>query len=89
LPRVHVYAIIHVYVNIDDGVKSFAGTTEGVTAPMFPNQVSTLARHYTQMMTEQPRHAVPRRRPEPGAIRKHTGWTLVQIGLRIAASASR
>ncbi len=56
---------------------------------MFPNQVSTLARHYTQMMTEQPRHAVPRRRPEPGAIRKHTGWTLVQIGLRIAASASR
>jgi hypothetical protein len=31
----------------------------------------------------------PRRRGETGAIRKNTGWTLVQIGLRIAASASR
>jgi hypothetical protein len=58
---------------------------------MFPNQVTTLARYYTQTMTEQPRHVAPRprRRTESGAIRKHTGWTLVHIGLRIASSASR
>ncbi|HEX6932481.1 MAG TPA: hypothetical protein VF162_10090 [Streptosporangiaceae bacterium] len=56
---------------------------------MFPNQVSTLARHYTQTMTEPRRDPAPRRRGKGGAIRKQTGWTLVHIGLRMAASASR
>jgi hypothetical protein len=61
---------------------------------MFPNQVNALARQYTRELNEQfgqNRHVrpAPRRRSEAGAIRKNTGWTLVQIGLRIAASASR
>lgn len=61
---------------------------------MFPNQVNALARQYTRELNEQSRQnrhvrPAPRRRSEAGAIRKNTGWTLVQIGLRIAASASR
>ncbi|MGN6791323.1 MAG: hypothetical protein ACTHJW_02920 [Streptosporangiaceae bacterium] len=61
---------------------------------MFPNQVDALARQYTrelQQQSQQVRHVMPaaKKRAEAGAIRKHTGWTLVQIGLRIAASASR
>lgn len=58
---------------------------------MFPNQMMTLARHYTQTTTDEPGRVVrqPRNRAQTGAIRKHTGWTLVHIGLRIAASASR
>ena len=61
---------------------------------MFPNQVNALARQYTRELNEQSsqsRHVspAPRQRSEAGAIRKNTGWTLVQIGLRIAASASR
>ncbi len=61
---------------------------------MFPNQVNALAREYTRELNEQYRQdqqvrPAPRRRSETGAIRKSTGWTLVQIGLRIAASASR
>ncbi|MDR2988575.1 MAG: hypothetical protein LBV34_27450 [Nocardiopsaceae bacterium] len=64
---------------------------------MFPNQVSTLARQYTRELDERSRQSrperqvarAPRTRGEVGAIRKNTGWTLVQIGLRIAAPASR
>jgi hypothetical protein len=60
-------------------------------ATMFPNQMTTLARHYTQTINDEPRRVVrqARGRSEAGAIRKHTGWTLVHIGLRIAASAGR
>jgi hypothetical protein len=58
---------------------------------MFPNQMTALARHYTQMTNEQRAQAVRHDRADvqTGAIRKRTGWTLVHIGLRIAASASR
>jgi hypothetical protein len=64
---------------------------------MFPNQVTTLAELHTRELDErirQSRPAVqvgqaPRARREVGAIRKNAGWTLVQIGLRIAAPASR
>ena len=59
---------------------------------MFPNQAMALARQqYTETMNEQRAHAVRRSRAhdQAGAIRKRTGWTLVHIGLRIAASASR
>jgi len=64
---------------------------------MFPNQVTTLARLYTRELDEcarQPRPAMhsgraSRPRGEVSTIRKNAGWTLVQIGLRIAASASR
>jgi hypothetical protein len=64
---------------------------------MFPNQVTTLARLYTRELDECARQTRPamqagrasRPRGEVGTIRKNAGWTLVQIGLRIAASASR
>jgi len=61
---------------------------------MFPNQVNALARQYTRELNErsrQPKQTRPAARAhgEVGAIRKNTGWTLVQIGLRIAAPASR
>jgi hypothetical protein len=64
---------------------------------MFPNQVNALARQYTRELNERPGHPrqatqikpAPRPRGEVGAIRKNTGWTLVQIGLRIAMPASR
>lgn len=64
---------------------------------MFPNQANTLARLYTRELDErarQPRPTMqagraPKPRGEVGAIRKNAGWTLVQIGLRIAAPASR
>jgi hypothetical protein len=64
---------------------------------MFPNQVSALARQYTRELNERSRQPRPATRPgrapgtrgEVGAIRKNAGWTLVQIGLRIAAPASR
>ncbi len=58
---------------------------------MFPSQINELARQSANMLTERPRPASPaaKRRGEASAIRQHTGWTLVQIGLRIAASASR
>jgi hypothetical protein len=64
---------------------------------MFPNQVTTLARLYTREQNErarQPRQIMraghaSKPRGEVSAIRKNAGWTLVQIGLRIAAPASR
>ncbi|HEX7994066.1 MAG TPA: hypothetical protein VF506_09100 [Streptosporangiaceae bacterium] len=64
---------------------------------MFPNQVTTLARLYTREQDErvrQPRQIMQagrasKPRGEVGTIRKNAGWTLVQIGLRIAAPASR
>jgi hypothetical protein len=64
---------------------------------MFPNQVTTLARLYTREQDEragQPRQVrqsgrASKPRGEVGTIRKNAGWTLVQIGLRIAAPASR
>jgi hypothetical protein len=58
---------------------------------MFPSQMNELARQSVNMLTARPRPANPvaKRRGEASAIRQHTGWTLVQIGLRIAASASR
>jgi len=64
---------------------------------MFPNQVTTLARLYARELDEramQPSRAVQagrtsRPRGEVGTIRKNAGWTLVQIGLRMAATASR
>jgi hypothetical protein len=58
---------------------------------MFPSQMNELARQSVNTLTERPRPArrVAKRRGEGSAIRQHTGWTLVQIGLRIAASASR
>ena len=58
---------------------------------MFPSQINELARHYTNALYERPRtvRPAPRRRSEAGPIRRHTGWTLVQIGLRIAASGTR
>ncbi len=58
---------------------------------MFPSQINELARHYTNALNERPRTVIParRRRSEAGPIRRHTGWTLVQIGLRIAASGTR
>jgi len=60
---------------------------------MFPNQVSTLARLYARELNERPRqHMQVRRGPRSrgqGTIRKNAGWTLVQIGLRIAAQDGR
>lgn len=58
---------------------------------MFPSQMNEMARQHTNAMTERARTVRPaaRRRGEAGSIRQHTGWTLVQIGLRIAASATR
>ena len=61
---------------------------------MFPNQVTTLARLYTRELDERARPTMqagraPKPRGEVGTIRKNAGWTLVQIGLRIAAPASR
>jgi hypothetical protein len=59
---------------------------------MFPSQINELAKHYANTLNERPRTVMPttpRRRSEAGPIRRHTGWTLVQIGLRIAASGTR
>ncbi len=58
---------------------------------MFPSQINELAKQSANTLIERPGPArrAARRRGETGAIRQHTGWTLVQIGLRIAASASR
>jgi hypothetical protein len=58
---------------------------------MFPSQINQMARQHTNELRERPRTArpAPRRHGEAGTIRRHTGWTLVQIGLRIAASATR
>ncbi|HEX5189543.1 MAG TPA: hypothetical protein VFW16_08385 [Streptosporangiaceae bacterium] len=58
---------------------------------MFPSQINQMARQHANELRERPATArpAPRRRGEAGAIRQHTGWTLVQIGLRIAASATR
>ena len=62
---------------------------------MIPRQFDEIARQRTQEMRSQ---AYPVSRPASGpargrrnfaAIRNHTGWSLVQIGLRIAASAGR
>ncbi len=58
---------------------------------MFPSQMNEMARQYTNELSERSRtvRPAPRRRGEAGTIRQHTGWTLVQIGLRIVASAAR
>ena len=58
---------------------------------MFPSQINELAKHYTKTLNERSSTVRPatRRRSKAGPIRRHTGWTLVQIGLRIATSATR
>jgi hypothetical protein len=58
---------------------------------MFPSQINELARLHASELSERPKAVRQARRQhaETGTIRRRTGWTLVQIGLRIAASASR
>ena len=59
---------------------------------MIPRQLEEIARQRTQEMRSQARPASRlASTPAPGrgnfaTIRRHTGWSLVQIGLRIAAS---
>jgi hypothetical protein len=59
---------------------------------MIPRQLEEIARQRTQEMRSQarqvsrPARGSARERRNFAAIRKHTGWSLVQIGLRIAAS---
>jgi hypothetical protein len=70
-------------MNVDDAVKG--------PEAMYPRLLEEIARDRTETLRSQARQrsgaTVSRRRS--GGIRRHTGWTLVMIGLRIAESAGR
>ncbi|HYS32147.1 MAG TPA: hypothetical protein VEM58_07785 [Streptosporangiaceae bacterium] len=58
---------------------------------MFPRQLDEVARQHARTLGSRAKPAASPAtgRGEPRPIRKRTGWTLVAIGLRIAASGGR